>query len=230
MAWYLNKALTNFREEVNRSFPNRDKGSDGTIGDKAHQATNSDHNPDKDGSVDAWDMDVEVNGRGKSYGSDVEKIKRTFEAHEASHYWIHNDRIAFRSEGWKPRSYAYAGPNRNRHDKHVHFNTRPSHENSTKPWGVKEAVEEDVSAEDVFNFKIYNPVTKTEVAFKTYVQSINREVYEQGQSLDKQGEQIASLAETVDKLVSTPPGTVVITDEQLERVLRKVLGSVDNEQ
>jgi hypothetical protein len=130
MAWFLNPALTRFRNEVNSRWPHRDKTSDGTIGDAAHQATNSDHNPDADGSVDAWDMDVD--------GVDVAACKRAFQAHEAAGYWIHNDRIAFRDEGWRPRSYAYAGPGRNRHDKHVHWNTRQSHERSTKPWFVEE--------------------------------------------------------------------------------------------
>lgn len=125
-AWFLNRALTNFRSEVNGRWPNRDKTSDGTIGDAAHASRSSDHNPDPDGSVDAWDMDVD--------GVDVAACKAAFEAHEASSYWIHNDRISFRDEGWVPRSYAYAGPNRNRHDKHVHWNGRQSRENSTKPW------------------------------------------------------------------------------------------------
>jgi hypothetical protein len=60
MAWRLNTALTNFRAAVDRAYPNRDRTSDGTIGDAAHQASVSDHNPDPDGTVDAWDMDVNL--------------------------------------------------------------------------------------------------------------------------------------------------------------------------
>lgn len=142
MTWYLNKALSTFRAEVNARYPRRDKASDGTIGDEAHQSTSSDHNPDADGSVDAWDMDVEVNGAGQPYAPDVEALKRAFERHEASKYWIHNDQISFRSEGWKPRSYSYAGSSRNRHTQHVHFNTRTEYEGSTKPW-----LEDDMNAD-----------------------------------------------------------------------------------
>lgn len=130
MAAYLNPALTNFRATVNRRWPGRDKTSDGWIGDERHQKTDSDHNPDQDGSVDAWDMDVD--------GVDVWACIRAFEAHESSGYWIYNDQIAHRVEGWRRRSYAYAGPGRNRHDKHVHFNTRSSHERSAKPWNLGE--------------------------------------------------------------------------------------------
>lgn len=132
--WYLNTALTGFRNAVNAAYPYRDKGSDGTIGDSAHSSRTSDHNADPDGSVDAWDMDVEVNGRGKPAKADVEALKAVFEAHPSSAYWIHNDQISFRSEGWKRRSYSYAGPDRNRHTQHVHWNTRSSHEGSTAPW------------------------------------------------------------------------------------------------
>jgi hypothetical protein len=134
MAWYLNPALTRFRAAVDAAWPNRDRTSDGTIGNEAHQATFSDHNPDPDGSVDAWDMDVD--------GVPVERLKAAFQAHEASLYWIHNDQIASRDDGWVRRSYAYAGPDRNRHTRHVHWNTRPSHENSTAPWEVAMTIQE----------------------------------------------------------------------------------------
>ncbi|MDG4823677.1 hypothetical protein O7635_17620 [Asanoa sp. WMMD1127] len=127
MAWFLNPALTRFRTEVDSRWPRRDKTSDGTIGDRAHQATDSDHNPDKDGSVDAWDMDVN--------GVDVQQVINAALRHESIQYVIYNRRITSRSWGlgsWR----AYDGVNP--HTGHVHFNTRPSHENSTKPWFAEE--------------------------------------------------------------------------------------------
>ena len=130
MAWFLNQALTNWRNAVNVKYPNRDKTSDGTIGDEQHQSGVSDHNPDADNSVDAWDMDVEVNGPGKPYAKDVELLKTVFQAHVSTQYWIHNGQIATRDSGWRRSPYSGA----NRHDKHVHWNTRPAQEKSTAPW------------------------------------------------------------------------------------------------
>ena len=48
------------RDQVNKAFPNRDKRSDGWIGDRAHQARKSDHNPDAKGFVHALDIDADL--------------------------------------------------------------------------------------------------------------------------------------------------------------------------
>lgn len=135
MTWYLNRALATFRAEVNAAYPNRDKTSDGTIGDAAHAGTDSDHNPDRDGTVDAWDMDVDLGV--KDAAAAIERMKKKFEAHESSQYWIHDGRIASRDWGWQRRRYYGTNP----HDKHVHWNGRDSHQRSTKPWGITEGVD-----------------------------------------------------------------------------------------
>ena len=55
MTWTLAKSLVTLRNEFDRAHPNRPKASDGTIGDAAHSARTSDHNPDANGVVRAWD-------------------------------------------------------------------------------------------------------------------------------------------------------------------------------
>lgn len=52
-------AGTTFRDQVNKRFPKRDKRSDGWIGDAAHSARFSYHNPDSNGIV--WALDIDEN-------------------------------------------------------------------------------------------------------------------------------------------------------------------------
>src|SRR6187431_1563394 len=51
MSWRLAKALEELRGEVNAKWPNRDKSSDGSVGDLSHQARKSDPNPNSAGVV-----------------------------------------------------------------------------------------------------------------------------------------------------------------------------------
>lgn len=43
--WYLARSLEVLRQQVNELVPNRGKANDGSIGDEAHAARTSDHNP-----------------------------------------------------------------------------------------------------------------------------------------------------------------------------------------
>jgi len=52
MAWRVAKSLIRLREQIDIKAPKRSKASDGTIGDAAHAASTSDHNPwVKDGPI-----------------------------------------------------------------------------------------------------------------------------------------------------------------------------------
>lgn len=64
MAWYVAASLNKLLAEVNAKFPNRDKTSDGSVGDTSHAARPSDHNPSQSsrppGCVRARDFDADI--------------------------------------------------------------------------------------------------------------------------------------------------------------------------
>ena len=133
MAWFLNPSLTRFRNEVNARWPHRDKASDGTIADAAHEATSSDHNDDPDGSVDAWDMDNNI-VPGNNAMSDAiiyGVLIPAFQRHPAARYWIYQRKIAHRFEdNWAVKPYYGSSA----HIEHVHWNSNQATENNISQW------------------------------------------------------------------------------------------------
>jgi hypothetical protein len=136
VAWHLAASLAVLRAEVNERWPNRDRASDGTIGDANHSASTSDHNPNVRGSVNAVDIDKD--------GVNIAEIIAAAERHPSVHYWIYNRQIADRDAGFR-RQY-YSGPNP--HDKHIHISIRQSAtaENDRRPWGI---LEDDMTPADM---------------------------------------------------------------------------------
>lgn len=129
-SWHLNEFLTTWRASVNKQFPRRTKASDGTIGDTAHQQTASQHNPDADGSVDAWDADVNLLGSSTETGTAAEvaamkKLIAEFQKQPQAQLWIFQRHIANRDvDTWKVRPYTGPSP----HDHHCHFQSRSTQE------------------------------------------------------------------------------------------------------
>lgn len=112
MGWTLAPALATLRAEVNARWPNRSKAYDGTIGDTAHQARISEHNPDALGVVRAIDLDIN--------GVNVQQLLNAVIRDDRVHYVIHNRLIYSRTNGWKARNYTGASA----HTRHVHISLR----------------------------------------------------------------------------------------------------------
>jgi hypothetical protein len=136
MAWRLAKSLVVFRNELNAIAPNRSKRSDGTIGDAAHAASDSDHNENDAGVVCAFDGTHDPAG-----GADMAAITEFLRLHppRALKYMIFNRRICSRKNGWKWVAYHGSNP----HDKHAHFSTGEGPDghstgpyDDTTPWGI----------------------------------------------------------------------------------------------
>lgn len=129
MSWHLAPALVQLRAEVNARWPGRSKRSDGTIGDAAHSARRSDHNPNRRRSVNA----IDITASGIDTGALIAAAKR----HPSVRYIIHNRRIMNRDIGnFKPRPYRG-----NPHTAHVHISIYQSRaaEQRRQSWGIASA-------------------------------------------------------------------------------------------
>jgi hypothetical protein len=119
MPWRVAKSLETLRRQINEMAPDRDKSSDGTIGDASHQARRSDHNPNADGVVTAMDITNDP-----AHGVDARGIAEMLLVSRDSRIkYVISDRKIFSSPGfstsktpWHWRPYSGA----NAHTRHVH--------------------------------------------------------------------------------------------------------------
>jgi hypothetical protein len=115
----LCKAGQQLRLQVDDSYPDRDKSSDGWLGDTSHKARRSDHNPDAKGIVRAIDIDRDLSGKAKPdlmpYLADQIRVcaKR---GDKRISYIIFAGRIASSRMGWRWRKYRGINP----HNTHLH--------------------------------------------------------------------------------------------------------------
>ena len=124
MAWYVAPCLVRRRTALDIRWPNRDRRSDGTIGDADHAARISDHNPDAKGCVHARDTDKD--------GIHVPTAIAAGLLHASVTYVIHNRRIFTRGNKFRPSAYTGVNP----HTGHIHVSIGYSAtaENSADVW------------------------------------------------------------------------------------------------
>lgn len=79
--WTLAPALEQLRRELNARWPNRDHASDGAIGDAAHAHTASDHNPNAQGVVCAYDIDTDLDGTDDSNDPEMDALVEWLRLH-----------------------------------------------------------------------------------------------------------------------------------------------------
>ena len=121
----LCKAGQQLRLQVDDSYPDRDRTSDGWIGDTRHQARPSDHNPDAAGIVRAIDVDRDLNGVPKpdimpDLADQIRLCAKRGDKRIA--YVIFGGKIASSKKGWAWRPYD--GANQHNHHCHISFTTK----------------------------------------------------------------------------------------------------------
>lgn len=137
--WVVDRSLTVLRMQIDAAAPDRSRASDGTIGDTAHQATDSEHNPEHPpppGNPD-YQVDAEDYTHDPDHGADMaiisEAIRRSQDRRVL--YVIFNRRIYSGAPGPQPWAWRpYTGPNP--HDHHMHVSVRDVTHDQTQPWQI----------------------------------------------------------------------------------------------
>ena len=115
----LSKSAIQLREQIDDSFPDRDRTSDGWIGDTKHSARKSDHNPDAQGWVRAIDIDADLNNAKGTSVYLADQIREYAKSHKRITYVIHMGKICSRKSLW--RWVKYTGINAHNHHIHISF-------------------------------------------------------------------------------------------------------------
>jgi hypothetical protein len=161
MAWVLTRGLNTVRAEFNTVFQDRDKTTDGSVGNLAHQAGPSGHNPDRTGRPEYADGDsldevraIDVDKDLRSVVTMEQVIQYLVRRGRAGHYlpfryFIYKGRIWARSTGWATRVYTGA----NSHTEHAHFSGdyTQTADNWTGSLGLASLLPEDEMDQDEFN-------------------------------------------------------------------------------
>lgn len=133
MGWVEVPCLLEGRDQMNHRFPNRDKSSEGTIGDQAHAVEASSHNPDLTGHPEYRDGDKIDEVRAIDFDKDLRDpsgatmenlVQIWIKAARAGkmswvRYFIYNGRIWHRKDGFLTHKYTGS----NKHTDHCHVNS-----------------------------------------------------------------------------------------------------------
>jgi hypothetical protein len=120
---FLCAAGTTLRKQIDTKFPRRDKSSDGWIGDAAHQARPSDHNPDfsAGGVVRAIDIDKDLSKDKKASWELADQIRIAAKTDKRIKYVIHQGQITSARSLWRWRKHSG-----NPHLAHIHISFNKS--------------------------------------------------------------------------------------------------------
>lgn len=131
--WRLAASLVQLRDEVNKTYPKRDKGSDGTIGDTAHSTRRSDHNPNSRGVVQAWDCTDDKGTLGMELAEFLRKKRDPRVKYVISEGKMFSSypTTSYPAWAWRP----YNGTNKHTSHTHVSVVDDPNRYDDDTSWG-----------------------------------------------------------------------------------------------
>lgn len=155
--WVPLADLVSLRAEFNELAPGRDKGADGMVGDAAHQAESSDHNPDdtpgsrtphsdSDNIAEVHALDIDSTGpwpAGMTMAAAVRVVVNRMHAmgSKAPLNYVIWDHHIYEHPSWSAATYSGTDP----HTNHAHFSSAygsgsgsSNPENYPGPWGLLE--------------------------------------------------------------------------------------------
>jgi len=140
-------SLTVLVEQVNALAPDRDKASDGWIGDASHQTTTSDHNPwIYDDETDTWVVSAQDITNDPASGMPSQGLADALVVSEDERikYIISNEKICSGTgqdhEAWVWRTYTGSNP----HSMHVHISVKdePEYYDDESRWDIGAEIED----------------------------------------------------------------------------------------
>ena len=129
--WILSNSLIQLAKQLDEAYPER-HAADGTLGNAAHSARTSDHNPDDNRIVHALDQGevVENDAFNVAEAIRISKDRRIkYVIHEGrmySSYW----KNVIPPFTWRP----YSGTNM--HTNHTHYSVLTVYDNDVSPWAI----------------------------------------------------------------------------------------------
>ena len=130
----LCKAGQQLREQIDDAYPDRDRKSDGWIGDARHQrAGTSDHLPDKvDGYVRAIDVDANLDTSPNTSAYLADQIRECAKRDKRIAYVIHQGKIASRRTLFRWKKYTGISP----HNHHIHISFTKKGDTDASPFKI----------------------------------------------------------------------------------------------
>src|SRR3990167_455224 len=210
-------ALQTLLEQINTLYPNRNRASDGWLGDDAHQKTVSQHNPLPNGVVTAQDFTHDpANG---VHGGDLAE-------------WLNDDPrtwyVIWNRKIWDAKWLPYNGPNP--HDRHVHISTKQDTGNYDNPakWNLGGNMDRIKELEDMANYRqslldsIGREVSVNAPVDGNSAVQIITNIRTLGKLIDDRDKALAEVRMALENEKTKPPKEIIRTVEKIVEVATPV--------